>query len=170
MESSVESTTAIKRSTVSDNVVVLTLDMPGKSANVMTQSVLDELEQQIDALESAEVGEISGLIIASGKPRIFVAGADLKLISDSLDWPAERIIQFCRHGQKLYERIGKLSFPSVAAIHGVCVGGGLELALACDFRVCSDAHLSTSLAEGRCPRTASLHRTVAKILPQIDCE
>ncbi len=129
---------AICRSEPAPGIVLLTFDMPGTSANVLTQAMFDELASHFDQLES-EQASIRGLILFSAKSRIFFAGADLKLIWESLDWPADDIRAFCRQGQRVFARLGTFPFPSVAAIHGICVGGGLELTLACDFRICSDA-------------------------------
>ncbi len=109
------------------------LDMPGKSANVFTAEMLGDLERAIDRLEA--LADFAGLIVTSAKPDIFVAGADLVAIQQTLDWRPPEIEQFCRRGQELFGRLGGLPGPVVAAIHGVCVGGGLEFALACDYRL-----------------------------------
>ncbi|HMO15533.1 MAG TPA: enoyl-CoA hydratase-related protein [Pirellulaceae bacterium] len=134
----INSTSAIQRSEVAPGIALLTFDMPGKSANVLTQEMFAELAQQLDQLEK-EQASLRGCILISAKPKIFFAGADLNLIWNSLDWPDDDIRDFCRRGQRIFSRLGSFPFPTVAAIHGICVGGGLELTLACDFRVCSDA-------------------------------
>lgn len=116
------------------DLALLTLDMPGKGANVLSSSVLDELERHLDALQSRD--DLAGLIIISGKPGIFIAGADLREFVASLDTITEdRTYEMCRRGQKLFGRLSDMPFVTVAAIDGTCVGGGAELAIWCDRRV-----------------------------------
>ncbi len=129
----------VTRSLREDGIVVLTLDLPGKSANILNQQVFDDLDQHFDEIAAESGQEYRGLILCSAKPKFFVAGADLVGISQSLDWPAERIRKFCLDGQQTMARLASFPFPSIAAINGICVGGGLELALSCDFRICSNA-------------------------------
>ena len=116
------------------------LDMPGTSANVLTTGLFDDLTTSLDSIAEAVAAGASfdGLIVQSLKPRIFVAGADLKNIFRTLDWPDERIIQFCQDGKNIFARLQQFEFPSVAAVNGACVGGGFELALWCDARVALD--------------------------------
>jgi 3-hydroxyacyl-CoA dehydrogenase/enoyl-CoA hydratase/3-hydroxybutyryl-CoA epimerase len=90
--------------------------------------VLDEME--------AQKKEIKGLIIQSGKPDNFIAGADISMITGCQNETDAK--DLAEKGQQLFQRIENLPFTTVAAIHGPCLGGGLELALACDYRVCSD--------------------------------
>ena len=115
------------------NVALLTLDMPDKSANVLSSSVLQELDDHLDAL-SAQDGA-KGVIIASAKPGIFVAGADLREFAATLDVDAKETAAMCDRGQSLFRRLSKLPFVTIAAIDGICVGGGAELSLWCDRRV-----------------------------------
>lgn len=114
----------------------IVFDVPGKSANVFTADLLAELSEVIDRLKSSPPG--LGLVLSSAKPGIFIAGADLVAISNTLDWNQQQIIEFCGRGQSLFDRLANLPCFTVAAIQGVCVGGGLEFALACDARVASD--------------------------------
>ncbi len=117
-------------------IAQLTLDMPDKGANVLSQAVLDEFEAHLDELEKRE--DLSGLIICSGKPGIFIAGADLREFVASLDAPKGNVIAICRRGQTLFQRLSKCPFVTVAAIDGICVGGGAELTIWCDRRIMSD--------------------------------
>ena len=115
------------------DLAVLTIDMPGKGANILSTSVLDELEKQLDGLQSRT--DLAGLIIVSGKPGTFIAGADLREFAASLEIPTEQTFAMCRRGQQLFARLSKCPFVTVAAIDGICVGGGAELAIWCDRRI-----------------------------------
>lgn len=118
------------------DVAVLTLDDAESSANVLSRRVLDELEQQLDAAD-ARTG-LAGLVIRSAKPGMFIAGADLKEFATWLDAPAAEVSAYCRRGQQLFGRLSKCSYVTVAAIDGMCVGGGAELAMWCDRRIFTD--------------------------------
>ncbi len=118
-------------------IAVITFDNPDKSANVLSRPVLDELDAHLDTLETKS--DITGLVIISGKPGQFIAGADLTEFAASLDIGAEKAAEMCRAGQNLFARLSKGKYVSVAAIDGICVGGGAELASWCDRRVMSDS-------------------------------
>ncbi len=119
-----------------NEIVQIVLDMPGKSANIINDALQDDLEQALDFIEP--LADVRGAVLASGKEKIFVAGADLGAIVRTLDWPDEKIHAFCHRGQKLFDRLQKMPFVTVAAIHGACVGGGLELALGCSLQIASN--------------------------------
>ncbi|MBC8351529.1 MAG: enoyl-CoA hydratase/isomerase family protein [Planctomycetes bacterium] len=118
------------------DIAVLTFDTPNKSANVLSNSVLDELASHLDALEQRS--DVAGLIFRSAKSGIFIAGADLREFVQSLGAPEEQVVAMCRRGQTLFGRLSNAPFISVAAINGNCVGGGAELASWCDRRVFSN--------------------------------
>jgi 3-hydroxyacyl-CoA dehydrogenase/enoyl-CoA hydratase/3-hydroxybutyryl-CoA epimerase/3-hydroxyacyl-CoA dehydrogenase/enoyl-CoA hydratase/3-hydroxybutyryl-CoA epimerase/enoyl-CoA isomerase len=126
---------AVSLSMLEPDVALLTFDLPDKSANVLSAAVLGELSEQLDAL--AERADLQGLILASGKPGTFIAGADLREFVASLDLPAAEVEQLCHRGQQLFTRLSQTPFLTVAAIDGVCLGGGAELASWCDRRVVS---------------------------------
>ena len=126
-------------------IALVTIDMPGSSANVLTTEMFAQLERTFDEL--AGQPDWNGAILFSAKPRIFMAGADLKAINRTLDWPDERIIEFCEDGIRIMRQLSAMPFPTCAAIHGACVGGGLELALWCDHRVASDRQTKLGLPE-----------------------
>jgi 3-hydroxyacyl-CoA dehydrogenase / enoyl-CoA hydratase / 3-hydroxybutyryl-CoA epimerase len=122
----------------------LTFDRPGSTGNIFDLPTLDELNQHLDFLESEK--SIKGLIIRSAKSRIFIAGADLNTFTKEMS--EERIGAVIDRGQKTFERIAHLPYPTVAAIHGVALGGGFEISLACDYRVASsDAATKVGLPE-----------------------
>jgi 3-hydroxyacyl-CoA dehydrogenase / enoyl-CoA hydratase / 3-hydroxybutyryl-CoA epimerase len=123
----------ISRSSTSDGVCVLTFDRPNSSANVFDRETLEELDAHLTAVEK-ESG-LRGVVIASAKPKIFIAGADLNAFSK--DTNEEALGEIVSLGHRVFLRLSRLSVPSVAAIQGVCLGGGMELALACDWRVAS---------------------------------
>jgi 3-hydroxyacyl-CoA dehydrogenase/enoyl-CoA hydratase/3-hydroxybutyryl-CoA epimerase/3-hydroxyacyl-CoA dehydrogenase/enoyl-CoA hydratase/3-hydroxybutyryl-CoA epimerase/enoyl-CoA isomerase len=118
------------------DIAVLTIDTPGKGANVLSASTLEELETHLREL--ADRPDVAGLILRSGKPGMFIAGADLREFAASLDAPKEKIVQMCQRGQQLFGRLSQLPFPTVAAMDGICVGGGAELAVWCDRRLMTD--------------------------------
>jgi 3-hydroxyacyl-CoA dehydrogenase / enoyl-CoA hydratase / 3-hydroxybutyryl-CoA epimerase len=113
-----------------DGALILTLDAVDQNANVLSAAVLQELDQQLADIEGREA---KGLIIRSGKRNGFIVGADVyefQKISDSA-----RAAELARAGQLVFNRLEKLKMPTVAVIHGNCLGGGLEMALACTYRV-----------------------------------
>jgi len=120
----------ITRSTSPDGVCVLTFDRPGSAANVFDRATLEELEAHLGAIENDAA--VSGLVFTSAKSKIFIAGADLNAFAHA----EERVLHdMGNFGHRVFTRLGRMKIPSVAAIHGICLGGGLEFALACDWRV-----------------------------------
>jgi 3-hydroxyacyl-CoA dehydrogenase/enoyl-CoA hydratase/carnithine racemase len=127
---------AITLSRPEPDLVLLTFDSPDRSANILSQAVLDEFERHLD--EVAAGPPPAGLILASGKPGVFIAGADLREFVTAFGAPAEEVELICRRGQTLFGRLSEFPFVTVAAIEGICVGGGAELAIWCDRRLLSD--------------------------------
>jgi 3-hydroxyacyl-CoA dehydrogenase/enoyl-CoA hydratase/3-hydroxybutyryl-CoA epimerase len=121
-----------------DKIGWITFDDPERSLNVLTESVMRRFGAALDQTRAAaREHRVSALVIWSGKPDSFIAGADIDAIA-ALDDPAQAEAKI-RMGQAVFDDLAALPIPTVAAIHGVCVGGGLELALACTHRVVSDA-------------------------------
>jgi len=116
-------------------LAVVTFDAPGSKVNLWSRAALDEFDALLDEL--AGRGDLTGIVFRSGKPDTFIAGADVEELA-AID-SAEEARELSRRGQAVFQRVTDLSLPVVAAIHGACVGGGLEFALACSFRVASDA-------------------------------
>ena len=112
----------------------LGFDRQGSSVNTINNEVLDELNLILQDL-SAQT-DIKGLVIYSLKESGFIAGADVHEFSN-FNSP-EEIVEFLRKGQAVFARLDNLSCPTLAMIDGFCMGGGLELALACDYRLVSE--------------------------------
>ncbi|MFN2443719.1 MAG: 3-hydroxyacyl-CoA dehydrogenase NAD-binding domain-containing protein [Thermoanaerobaculia bacterium] len=114
---------------------VLWFDLPGEKVNKFSSSVLDQLDGILAELESMR--ELRVVVIASSKPGVFIAGADLEEFGSIAT--GEEAARFVRHGQQVFTRLSKLPQITVAAIDGVCLGGGTELSLNCDYRIMSDS-------------------------------
>jgi len=125
--------TKISLSYPETDIGLLTFDDPNSRANVLSRHVLDELERHLDELERRE--GLAGLVITSAKPGMFIAGADVKEFVEWLDAPKEEVADYCRRGQQLFSRLSRSDYVTVAAIGGMCVGGGAELAIWCDRRI-----------------------------------
>ena len=126
-----------------DGIAWLGADKRDASANVLSKDVVRELAELMNGIE-ADVPR--ALIVYSAKPSGFVAGADIKDFT-TLKTPDEAFT-LIRAGQEVFDRIEALRCPTVAAIHGFALGGGLELALACRYRVAAnDGKVSLGLPE-----------------------
>jgi enoyl-CoA hydratase/carnithine racemase len=125
---------SIRLTTRPDSVAVLTFDQPGSRANVLTTELWTELEAALDSLQTRT--EFKGLLLASAKPGIFIAGADLKLLAGAHGPNDPAVRDFIHLGLRVLEKLEALPFPTCAAIDGAALGGGLEVALACDHIVC----------------------------------
>ena len=119
-----------------DGVATLLMDVPNESMNTLKAEFVDEISAMLDQIESDD--EIKGVILASGKDSSFVAGADITMLAACET--AEQAQELSVNGQLLFTRMENMNKTFVAAIHGPALGGGLELALACHYRVCSDAN------------------------------
>ena len=118
-----------------DGVLVVTIDLPGEKVNTLGRGLIDEFEALLTRFEKEEA-QARALVLSSGKPDNFIAGADINdflKIQSALEGET-----LARVGQALLDRVAALPVPTVAAIHGSCMGGGTELALACAYRVASD--------------------------------
>jgi len=111
----------------------LVLDRAGASTNTLGREVLAELNEALGLLDADPP---KGLVIASGKPSGFIAGADVDEFT-GLD-TAETALALVKRGWDTFERLAAVKYPTVALVRGFCLGGGLELALACRYRVVVD--------------------------------
>jgi 3-hydroxyacyl-CoA dehydrogenase/enoyl-CoA hydratase/3-hydroxybutyryl-CoA epimerase len=116
------------------DLLVLRFDLPGEKVNLLRRETMDELEQRL--AEARAMTGVRALLIESGKATTFIAGADVNAIAGLTDAATGEAAAL--RGQEIFARLEALPFPTVALIHGACVGGGLELALACTHRVASN--------------------------------
>src|SRR5436309_3060319 len=124
----------IRREIGDDHICLLTLDRPESGANIFDAATLDELNEHLGFVEND--ASLRGLIIASAKKSIFIAGADLKTLLQQAQSGEMR--EFIAKGQRIFDRLADLKIPTVVAIHGASAGGGYEVTLACDYRIASD--------------------------------
>ncbi|MBD2800963.1 fatty acid oxidation complex subunit alpha FadJ [Xenorhabdus sp. M] len=116
-----------------DKVGIITIDVPGEKVNTLKAEFVEQFLKMFE--EAQQTSGLKGLVIISGKPDTFIAGADISMIAGCKT--QEEATALAEKGQKLFAQIANYPLPVVAAIHGVCLGGGLELALACHARICS---------------------------------
>lgn len=117
-----------------DGTAWITFDMEGAAANVWNETTLHEFDLCLEAVSRDST--LKTLVIQSAKEHIFIAGADLKAVRHA---PVRQLETMIGLGQKVFNRLAALPLHKIALIHGACVGGGLELALACDTRIVSDS-------------------------------
>ncbi|HEX6944236.1 MAG TPA: fatty acid oxidation complex subunit alpha FadJ [Gemmatimonadaceae bacterium] len=159
--------------TVEDGVGIVVFDLPDAPLNIISRAVKNEFIALFQRLESDDA--IKAAVLISGKPDSFIAGAD---IEEFLEWKtAAQAESASREGHALLDRLESLRTPVVAAIHGACLGGGLETSLACAWRIATD-HPRTVLAvpevqiglfpgaggTQRLPRTVGLQSALDMIL------
>ncbi|MEO7073671.1 MAG: 3-hydroxyacyl-CoA dehydrogenase NAD-binding domain-containing protein [Rhodanobacter sp.] len=123
-----------KTSVGEDGVVLLALDRAGSKVNAISRAVLDELAQIVERLA---IEEPVGVIIHSAKESGLAVGAD---ITEFANYARQgSVLENIEHGQRVFESLARLRCPTVGAIHGACLGGGVELMLACRQRIAVDA-------------------------------
>ena len=159
-----------------DKIAWLIFDAPDSRVNLLDSRVMRHLDRHLAELESRiATGHPIAVVIWSAKPGTFIAGADVNEIAEIED--AEDGRRKSAMGQRIFNRLGRLGIPKIAAIRGACLGGGTELALACDWRLASDATATTiglpeiklGLIPGfggsvRLPRLIGIQRALSMIL------
>ena len=156
-----------------DGVAIVAIDLASEPVNKVTASLRADFAALFDTLQRD--ASVRAVVLASGKPDTWLAGADIDEFTTITT--AEQAESLSRSGQELLDRLESLKTPVVAAIHGACLGGGLETALACRYRIASD-HPKTILAlpevqlgllpgaggTQRLPRLVGLQRALDMIL------
>ena len=117
-----------------NGIVHLVMDVVGETMNTLKAEFTEQIDEVLK--EIREDSTIKGVVLISGKKDSFVAGADINMLASMKS--ASEASALSRQGQMIFEQIENLSIPVVAAINGACLGGGLELAMACHARICSD--------------------------------
>lgn len=116
-----------------DGLVILAMDRADRKVNALSRELLDELAAIVERLA---IERPRGVVIHSAKPAGFAVGADLH---EFAQYEREgTVLAAIENGQRVFERLAQLRLPTVAALHGTCMGGGTELALACRMRVAAD--------------------------------
>ncbi len=123
------------------NIAIVTLDQPGEKVNKLNEELIGEFRKLLDQFETED---IDGIILVSGKKNNFIAGADVEMLKNKK--APEEIEELSRTGNQLLLRIDRFNKPVVATIHGSCLGGGLEVAMACTYRVASE-HFKTVMGQ-----------------------
>ena len=118
-------------------VAWITFDDPERKVNVLSEQVLTRFGEHLDEVRNlAPRGKVRVVVLWSAKSG-FIAGADVTTI-EAIEDPVEGA-EGARFGQRIFSTLSDLGVPTVAAIHGICLGGGVEMSLACSFRVASDS-------------------------------
>ncbi len=117
-----------------NGIAHLVMDVLGDAMNTLKAEFAEQISQVLIDIKTDT--SIKGLVLLSGKADSFVAGADINMLANCKT--AEEATSLSRQGQMIFDQLSNLPIPVVAAINGPCLGGGLELALACHLRVCSD--------------------------------
>ncbi|RAP33384.1 fatty-acid oxidation protein subunit alpha [Candidatus Marinamargulisbacteria bacterium SCGC AG-410-N11] len=122
--------------TESDNIGIINFDQKNEKVNKLTSTLLIELSEQLDLIKKSNT--IKVLLFKSSKPGIFLAGADIQEIKGLKDRPSA--LKIVKAGQQYISKISQLkNIITISVIEGACLGGGLEFALACDYRVASES-------------------------------
>ncbi|MCB1838188.1 MAG: fatty acid oxidation complex subunit alpha FadB, partial [Alcanivoracaceae bacterium] len=119
-----------------DGIAELKFDLQGESVNKFNRETVEDLQAAVDAIKGDS--NIKGLIVTSGKG-VFIVGADITEFTDMFKLPEDEIAGWCLKSNQVFNAVEDLDMPTVCAINGIALGGGLEMALSCDFRVMADS-------------------------------
>lgn len=140
MNNNIQSTTKTLRVSWQDTVCIIDFHDESKSMNAFSREILTDLDQVLSQVLATP--KVSGLVMTSSKPGCFAAGVDISIFDTLTTQQAGEEASASLHA--VFQKFADAPFPTVAAINGVCLGGGLELSLACHYRICS-SHSSTQL-------------------------
>ncbi|MBA3815331.1 MAG: enoyl-CoA hydratase/isomerase family protein [Parachlamydiaceae bacterium] len=126
---------AFKLNVDKEGIANIIFDLPGEKINKLSMETMKEFDEMLDQVAANK--EIKALIISSGKPDIFIAGADLRSFEPIFKDPTKGR-EIIVNGHRIFNKLSALPIPSFAFINGACLGGGMELALACTYRLVSD--------------------------------
>ncbi len=159
--------------TPKNDVAIVTLDLPDEKVNKLNEALIEEFTGFLDELESND--NWMGAVLISGKENNFIAGADIEMFQTRNT--AGEIEQLSKQGHAIMNRIEDFPKPIAVAVHGSCMGGGLELSLACHYRVCSNSsktvfalpEVQLGILPGtggtqRLPRTIGLQKSLTYML------
>ncbi|HSQ68732.1 MAG TPA: enoyl-CoA hydratase-related protein, partial [Steroidobacteraceae bacterium] len=127
---------AFSATALGDGIVELKFDLTGESVNKLNRAALEDLDAAVKAI--AKEAGVKGVVLTSGKP-VFVVGADITEFGAMFSAGEAEVAKHVLEVNRMFSRFEDLTVPTVAAINGVCLGGGTELALCCDYRVMSTA-------------------------------
>ena len=133
-DNKVESNSAFTLVRQENGIAHLVMDVVDDTMNTLKAEFAEQVSDVLAEIKSD--ASITGVVLCSGKTDSFVAGADINMINDCKS--KEEVIALARQGHLIFSQLEQLNVPIVAAINGACLGGGLELAMACHARVCSD--------------------------------
>lgn len=130
----------ILKKEIINNVAVVTLNAPGEKVNKLNEALIEEFSELLEDIESSD--EVTGALLLSGKENNFIAGADIEMFKTRET--ADELAELSWTGHEILTRVESSPKPIVVGIHGSCMGGGTELALACHYRIISD-HSDTKI-------------------------
>jgi 3-hydroxyacyl-CoA dehydrogenase/enoyl-CoA hydratase/3-hydroxybutyryl-CoA epimerase len=135
-DSAVETPTSAFTLKRQDNGIAhLVIDVVGENVNTLKSEFTEQIQAVLAEIKADST--ITGIVLCSGKVGTFVAGADINMLDACQS--RDEVVALSRQGQRIFSQLEQLSIPIVAAIDGACLGGGLELAMSCTARVCSDS-------------------------------
>ncbi len=127
---------AVSVAKLDDGIAELKFDLQGESVNKFNRETVEDLQAAVEAIKGDS--SIKGLIVTSGKG-VFIVGADITEFTEMFKLPEDEIAGWCLKSNQVFNAVEDLDMPTVCAVNGIALGGGLEMALACDYRVMADS-------------------------------